>query len=491
MLRPSLRGRHSIIRLIVVVILASPAMDGGAANAQGLLRRIQDRIQSRNQPTYQPRQAEPQLRPAPPQTRVLQTQSGPTAATSPLRRVSPVAAPGSRDALAAEENDLENDFGRSILADSGNSEADADSPTATRATIGISVYESEDDALGVVVGSIREDSLADEAGLRVGDDIYAVNGRRTESSADVAKQLRGFEPGDRVSVQIYRNRRPAMLAIPLIDRRVTTTQVKPKPLADEPTAMTAQAQQKPSANRSATASGLIDFGVVAETLPTVRGALIKDVQSDSPAELAGIVQGDRIVSVNGRLLMDSDALSRKLDGRTKGDQVTLQLVRDAKLVAVEVGFDTPESNKLKKSELAKSKSQGGDAEGSLTTGLGSMLGGLFGGKKEIPSADNDEMAFDDGESVQPVTFEAPTNQGDAAKLDDAAKQASAPKSSKKSDPPSLEMMELPAGTPEPIATPKATEDATQDVAEKAQSDEVLRRRIEALEAELNRLKAAE
>jgi membrane-associated protease RseP (regulator of RpoE activity) len=217
---------------------------------------------------------------------------------------------------------------------------------------------------------------------------------------------------------------------------------------------------EPTLSEPKAETGLIDFGVAANDLPAMRGALVANVVSDSPADSAGIKKGDRIVSINGRLLMDSAALNRQLDGRTAGEQFTIQLVRDAKLIAAEVQYNTAEANALAKSDAEKAKATGGGD--SITGGIGSMLGGLFGSKKAIPSASDDEMAFDDAEPIQPVTFEAP------AKKDAPAKPA------KKSDPPSLELMELPAGNAEPA---------------KDTSKQQLRSRIDALEAELNQLKA--
>ena len=59
-----------------------------------------------------------------------------------------------------------------------------------------------------------------------------------------------------------------------------------------------------------------------------RGALVSSVSKDSPAEKAGIEQGDVIVSVDGVPVSDGNALRNRIASSTPGATVTLGLVRD-------------------------------------------------------------------------------------------------------------------------------------------------------------------
>lgn len=508
MLCHSIPSRIRLVFVVMIVMITATIADSQSADAQGLLRRIQNRIQSRAQPTTQPRPTQPRLtQPRPTQAAPTPSDSRTPTAATPLRQVSPIAPSAGGDAADVSEEE----FGSSILAAPGrepqpdaatNDDPAAEAASATRknaASIGISVFDPEDGTPGIQVARFRDDSLADDAGLRVGDIIYAVNGRAIESSADVAAQLQDFAPGQRVALQVYRNRRPASLFVPLVAR-----QAAPKVLADDAAPMISAAVPPEKAlddfdvsefaaperdlapsdrasDRSGTVvaakpivdedTGLINFGVVADDLRATRGAMVKQVLANSPADAAGIKKGDRVVSINGRLLMDSSAMERQLDGRNKGEQFSIQVVRNAKLMALEVRYDTPEANAMAKSDAKKAAATSDG--GSITGGIGSMLGGLFGGKKTIPSSSEDEMAFDDAEPIRPVTFEEMTKAFD---------------SPEKSDPPSLEVMELPAGKAEPVATPAPVtkaELADKDAADKSK----LRKRIDELEAELNRLKA--
>ena len=58
-----------------------------------------------------------------------------------------------------------------------------------------------------------------------------------------------------------------------------------------------------------------------------RGAYVTEVESGSPAEEAGLQQGDIIVEVNGEVISNSTGLSESLQGMKEGDQVSLKLYR--------------------------------------------------------------------------------------------------------------------------------------------------------------------
>jgi Do/DeqQ family serine protease len=78
-------------------------------------------------------------------------------------------------------------------------------------------------------------------------------------------------------------------------------------------------------------------GDLAETLnlPSVRGALVSGVEAGSPAERAGIRQGDVILAVNGRPVDDSTALRNTVASLTPGSAATVTLLRDGRETTVD------------------------------------------------------------------------------------------------------------------------------------------------------------
>ncbi|GAB4337769.1 MAG: hypothetical protein Kow00117_19630 [Phototrophicales bacterium] len=66
------------------------------------------------------------------------------------------------------------------------------------------------------------------------------------------------------------------------------------------------------------------------------GALITDVLPDSPAEAAGLMVGDIIQAVDGDVVDAERTLSDRLYAYEEGDTVTLDVLRDAETLQIEV-----------------------------------------------------------------------------------------------------------------------------------------------------------
>ena len=97
---------------------------------------------------------------------------------------------------------------------------------------------------------------------------------------------------------------------------------------------------------NATQNGSGYLGVFIETLtPELRsaynfvpseGAVVTEVTSGSPADVAGIEQGDVIVSINGRAVTSADQLTTTIQDDTPGTMVTIGLYRGSTQMTVTV-----------------------------------------------------------------------------------------------------------------------------------------------------------
>ncbi len=65
-------------------------------------------------------------------------------------------------------------------------------------------------------------------------------------------------------------------------------------------------------------------------LENAEGALVADVMAGSPAEAAGLRRGDVVLSIDGKKVKDSVALSTSVRQRMAGDKVTLEVNRGGK-----------------------------------------------------------------------------------------------------------------------------------------------------------------
>lgn len=72
-----------------------------------------------------------------------------------------------------------------------------------------------DEGEGVLVSSVVEDSAAEDAGLRAGDVILAVENEEIDSPESLRRAVRDHEPGDAVDLRIVRDGRPETVTVTL------------------------------------------------------------------------------------------------------------------------------------------------------------------------------------------------------------------------------------------------------------------------------------
>ncbi len=190
---------------------------------------------------------------------------------------------------------------------------------------------------GVLINEVVDGSPAEEAGLEEDDIIIRFAGEKIFDTDDLIKMVRKHSPGDEVEVTIIRNSREDDLIIALGERpNEKKFQWVPK-AKGKSYAFSFHDDDRPfmgvhlmDLNRQ-----LGDyFGV-----PKARGALITEVEEDSPAEQAGLKAGDVIVGVDDDKVYDSKDVTELIAEKEPGDKVEVAVVRDRaqRSFTVEVG----------------------------------------------------------------------------------------------------------------------------------------------------------
>ena len=99
-------------------------------------------------------------------------------------------------------------------------------------SLGVLLSKSDD---GVVVVGLMPGSPAEQAGLRVGDEIRFVGDDRIQTIPELTQTVGGYKPGTPVELLIRRNGKRQVVEVTLADREAATGRA-PTPRGDQPAA---------------------------------------------------------------------------------------------------------------------------------------------------------------------------------------------------------------------------------------------------------------
>ncbi|MCO8120825.1 PDZ domain-containing protein [Stieleria sp. TO1_6] len=456
------------------------------ADAQGLLRRLRNRIADQiaaPAPTNNPsdrlpaRPLEPVGRSGDP-TPAARYRAGSNTPT-PAGDGSAVKQAGATDESPLDRQPTDSDpggsFGRSILAPLGfDQESDSPDPRAepAKTSLGIKAVQVNPGHPAVQVTAILPHSVADEAGLRVGDYIFAIDEVPTETVRKLADEVALGRPGQVVRLRVGRGGRVSDLPVQLVARPTTGSSAAAKSLTEQTSPVPNPArvpEPQPRINETGATTPTDmpspSLGAQLRDVTGRRGVEVVAVEPSSPASAAGLQPNDRIISVKGQMVADSQSLARLVARLPKDSSTPLGVIRDQQLVnaTLRLGADLA----LAPSNSAASSTAGTSADptaapagGSLIGGLGAAFGGLFG-------SGSDPSAAKAPQSDRSASLPAPA----------AAASDSLPQPASESDPLALDPLPL---EPSPESAPPATE---------VQKDtEALQAEIERLQQKLKSLK---
>jgi serine protease Do len=143
------------------------------------------------------------------------------------------------------------------------------------------------DKNGALVGEVAAGSPADETGLKPGDVIVEINGKKVEDSADLRLMVAQIAPGSEAEVLVVRNGQPRSFKI-RIGSLSNPKNSRPTESGDSPLAGLDLRDLDPNLR--------LRLGIPAN-LP---GAVVSGIEADSTAARAGLQPGDVIFEVNQR-----------------------------------------------------------------------------------------------------------------------------------------------------------------------------------------------
>lgn len=163
---------------------------------------------------------------------------------------------------------------------------------------------------GILVAQVVKDSPADKAGLRVGDIIVALNGKKLDSVRDLQFSIMKTKPGTEVILTVIREGRKMELRVKIGELPEKVSGKKPR----------YEGENLGLSLRDLTPGEKARLGV--------EGVLVVGVVPGSPADHSGLRPGDIIMRVNNRKIDSVGEFQRVLEGlRKAGKEKALLLVR--------------------------------------------------------------------------------------------------------------------------------------------------------------------
>jgi serine protease Do len=197
-----------------------------------------------------------------------------------------------------------------------------------RGSIGIMFDSVENPAItrvyglgsGVTVSSVVPGSPADQAGLKVGDTITTIDGKKVTKGAELVGDIAARKPGVKVTVGFLRNGKQQETSVTIADRAKL---------------FAARLNEDDNGNDESTPKQS-KFGVTVRNLtpemadrldmPAGKGVIVQDVKPGSFAEDINLGRGDVILEVNKQPVNSQDDFA-KIESSLKSGQDAVFLVR--------------------------------------------------------------------------------------------------------------------------------------------------------------------
>jgi len=185
-----------------------------------------------------------------------------------------------------------------------------------------------DQDYGAIVNRVARKSPADEAGIQKDDIIISFDGRKVLGSNELTELVRDRQPGDDIKVVVMREGKEQELTITLgkTKRRNAYSRAL-TPYFEGLDLLHARADRPyMGVSMSNLSEQLGEYFGVAEG----EGALITEIEKDSPAEQAGLKAGDVIVTIGDEKVFDPADVTEIIGEMEPGDRAEVAVIRDRK-----------------------------------------------------------------------------------------------------------------------------------------------------------------
>ncbi len=173
---------------------------------------------------------------------------------------------------------------------------------------------------GVTVSSVVAGSPADQAGLKVGDTITTVDGKKVSKGSELVADIASRKPGAKVELGFLRNGKKQDTTVTIADRsKLFAARLNEDDSGNDPST--------PKQNKfGITVRKLTPEQAERLDIPVGKGVMVQDVKPGSFAEDINLGRGDLILEVNKQAVNSEDDFA-KVESSLKSGQDVVFLVR--------------------------------------------------------------------------------------------------------------------------------------------------------------------
>jgi serine protease Do len=169
---------------------------------------------------------------------------------------------------------------------------------------------------GALVGEITPQSPSEKAGMKTGDVITAVNGKKISDSRELRLMIGSMAPATKVQMEVNREGQSKIVNVELAEMPAGQTDEGAETTPED----SAQREKTTVFGGVAVANITDDIRTALNLSKDVKGAVIAEIDADSTAAKAGLREGDVIQEVNKQPVKsakDLVAISKKLKPNEK------------------------------------------------------------------------------------------------------------------------------------------------------------------------------
>jgi serine protease Do len=194
-----------------------------------------------------------------------------------------------------------------------------------------------DGARGVMIQSLETGGAGESAGLKPGDVILSVDGKKVNAANELQSLIARRHPGDKVALQLFRDKRTTEKTVTLKSRTVSA---RPVTNLEDGSGESRKGEKKDTS---------VDLGRLGmkitplttkdkEALDLDHGVKVSGIERHTEAFDRGLREGDVITEADQRAIHSPADFTSILESKGKGDAILLRVVRasGAAFVAIEV-----------------------------------------------------------------------------------------------------------------------------------------------------------